>query len=507
MLDLNPKSAANLGGLLLPNVFITNRDSLPVGLMGSFSPAERDVNMTLQGLVVFNSNPAIAGGNGIGVYIWDGNIWRHSSCTPASISTYLPLSKTDTTVVSLSINLSIIAEGGPTLTYQWYLNTTASNSGGTLISGATASSYSTPTSLTAGTYYYYCVVTNYCDNSSAVSDVFTIEIMPVGIGTLSGKTCFDINQSNFTADCGLEATRASEAVDFSTLGAVTYTFTTTGLVKNVRYTIVDDYICVTSAKYGTIAMSGNTGTISVDYITECVVGGSIYGRTSDNAVQVKINVIYFNGLEDVQVSLTANIQDCLCCPGLLIPGGEYSDIAMSSYLPPGSHTYNSDGSAIEALRPAFTATGKDLCYYYRDYRDTANTVNSKYITWNTATKVCGASDGKGVDDVHSASAWRLPVLMELAQIGQLVSNNTDGASGGTLTQAMANTAMTYTNGKLPSGSAVTVATVYNFDNIYWSSTQASDTEVWTWIFRNNLRNARKVSILSGISARCVRSYY
>ncbi|MDR1764461.1 MAG: hypothetical protein LBR64_11035, partial [Dysgonamonadaceae bacterium] len=31
MLDLNPKSAANLGGLLLPNVFITNRDSLPVG--------------------------------------------------------------------------------------------------------------------------------------------------------------------------------------------------------------------------------------------------------------------------------------------------------------------------------------------------------------------------------------------------------------------------------------------------------------------------------------------
>jgi hypothetical protein len=111
MLDLNPKSAANLGGLLLPNVFITNRDSLPVGLMGSFSPAERDVNMTLQGLVVFNSNPAIVGGNGIGVYIWDGNIWRHSSCNQASISAYSPSSKTTEVMVGSSANIAITADG------------------------------------------------------------------------------------------------------------------------------------------------------------------------------------------------------------------------------------------------------------------------------------------------------------------------------------------------------------------------------------------------------------
>ena len=45
------------------------------------------------------------------------------------------------------------------LSYQWYSNTVDSNSGGTLISGATDSSYTAPTG-SVGETYYYCVVTN-----------------------------------------------------------------------------------------------------------------------------------------------------------------------------------------------------------------------------------------------------------------------------------------------------------------------------------------------------------
>ncbi|MGA0042886.1 MAG: PKD domain-containing protein, partial [Flavobacteriaceae bacterium] len=44
-----------------------------------------------------------------------------------------------------------------TATYQWYSNTVSSDTGGTLIVGATSSSY-TPLSATTGTKYYYCVV-------------------------------------------------------------------------------------------------------------------------------------------------------------------------------------------------------------------------------------------------------------------------------------------------------------------------------------------------------------
>jgi hypothetical protein len=45
------------------------------------------------------------------------------------------------------------------LTYQWYSNTTASTSGGTLIAGATSASY-TPSNATVGILYYYCVVSS-----------------------------------------------------------------------------------------------------------------------------------------------------------------------------------------------------------------------------------------------------------------------------------------------------------------------------------------------------------
>ena len=46
-----------------------------------------------------------------------------------------------------------------TLSYKWYESTTAATSGGTEISGATSTSFTTPTGKTAGTYYYYCTVT------------------------------------------------------------------------------------------------------------------------------------------------------------------------------------------------------------------------------------------------------------------------------------------------------------------------------------------------------------
>jgi len=42
--------------------------------------------------------------------------------------------------------------------YQWFSNTLNSNTGGTVINGATRESFSIPTTLRAGTYYYYCMI-------------------------------------------------------------------------------------------------------------------------------------------------------------------------------------------------------------------------------------------------------------------------------------------------------------------------------------------------------------
>ena len=73
--------------------------------------------------------------------------------------------------------ISIVAESSDdsALSYQWYSNTTNSNSDGTLISGATSRTYTVPTT-TNGTYYYYCVVGSAtCASVTSSVAVVTIE--------------------------------------------------------------------------------------------------------------------------------------------------------------------------------------------------------------------------------------------------------------------------------------------------------------------------------------------
>ena|GEM_PF-4035864 len=68
-----------------------------------------------------------------------------------------------------------ITTDGKTLNYQWYYNDSASNSGGMLIDGATDSSFTIPTVLTEGTYYYYCVL-SVADAEDVTSDVAKVSV-------------------------------------------------------------------------------------------------------------------------------------------------------------------------------------------------------------------------------------------------------------------------------------------------------------------------------------------
>ncbi|XMO86038.1 PKD domain-containing protein [Algibacter sp. AS12] len=76
--------------------------------------------------------------------------------------------------------LTISHSGGTgTISYQWYSNTTNSNSGGTSISGATNSSYTPTTFNTAGSYYYYVMISlngsGCSDISSEVAEVVVVD--------------------------------------------------------------------------------------------------------------------------------------------------------------------------------------------------------------------------------------------------------------------------------------------------------------------------------------------
>jgi len=58
--------------------------------------------------------------------------------------------------------------GTGTASYQWFSNTSNSNSGGTLITGATNSSYAPPAFTAVGTYYYYVMITLSGSNCGSV---------------------------------------------------------------------------------------------------------------------------------------------------------------------------------------------------------------------------------------------------------------------------------------------------------------------------------------------------
>ncbi|MEI6062683.1 MAG: LamG-like jellyroll fold domain-containing protein, partial [Bacteroidota bacterium] len=88
------------------------------------------------------------------------------------------------------ITVEALGEG---LSFQWFYNTSSSNSGGQTLSdmnGAQSNSY-TPQATTAGTLYYYCVVTGTCGTAtSAVSGAFVVNPLPAPTLFAAGATTF-----------------------------------------------------------------------------------------------------------------------------------------------------------------------------------------------------------------------------------------------------------------------------------------------------------------------------
>ena len=82
------------------------------------------------------------------------------SAFPVIIINTQPAATTNLFVGDINESLSIEAgvSDGTEVNYQWYSNTTNSNTGGNIITDATDESFTIPTTLTSGTYYYYCQV-------------------------------------------------------------------------------------------------------------------------------------------------------------------------------------------------------------------------------------------------------------------------------------------------------------------------------------------------------------
>jgi O-glycosyl hydrolase len=99
-------------------------------------------------------------------------------------------------VIVIPLTVTAESSDGGTLSYQWYSNTSSSNKNGTVIQGATGSSYTPPINTnTAGQSYYYVVVTNtntYAANpiSTEVSKAVELIVMSPSTDDLKNPNAF-----------------------------------------------------------------------------------------------------------------------------------------------------------------------------------------------------------------------------------------------------------------------------------------------------------------------------
>ncbi|MCL9981247.1 MAG: T9SS type A sorting domain-containing protein [Bacteroidia bacterium] len=190
------------------------------------------------------------------------------------------------TCINSAATLSTSA-GGNYPTYQWYSNTTASNSGGTAISGATSSTYSPPVS-TAGTYYYYCKVAAPSSGLGCTidvtSDVATFIVSPTTVaGSLSGTTtvCYGTNSTTLTLTgqtgdvVNWESSASSNFSSKTTIANTTNTLTAQNLTSSTYYRPV-----VKSGACAALSPTSSLITVNTTYTWEGDVSTS-FGNASN----------------------------------------------------------------------------------------------------------------------------------------------------------------------------------------------------------------------------------
>ncbi|MDR1764383.1 MAG: fibrobacter succinogenes major paralogous domain-containing protein, partial [Dysgonamonadaceae bacterium] len=386
------------------------------------------------------------------------------ACNSASILSHSPASKSASTVFNVGTSISITAAGSPTLSYQWYSSTTASNRGGTPISGATSAIYNTDKTLAEGIYYYYCEAASSCDNSTATSDVFTLTVnpnaatLPTGAGALSGRVCFDVAQSNDGGDCGGLAGRQAETLtanggraDFtnSVTNTQTYTYTPSGTVSNVRF------VCVEASAYTGKIIESVTGGNAGNSISSAVACTVVYksglnddakGKTTADALTVDIYAIYNDGATnngtDKAVKLTVSIKDCACC-GAYTTSGTWLNFMCYNL---GADPTIATPAAQQAATPTTTWTNSDgvtTSRVYGNYYQWGNNLalastgtDNNWVNATTTTagtpgyfnssynNAWGNSGAKTANDPCPAG-WRVP---SITQWQSLANGNTSSFS-------------------------------------------------------------------------------
>ena len=196
---------------------------------------------------------------------------------------------TSVVVGNISGSLSVIASVTPsgTLSYQWYYNTSNSNTGGELIAGATSANFPIPTTLIEGPYHYYCLVsavgaesvtssvaTVTVTSGPIITPVITINVHPLSVRVVEGNISHSLSVSaSVTGGGTLDYQWYSNTTNSNTGGAPIAG--ATGYSFPIPPTLTIDtyyYYCVVSAS-GAESVTSSVATVTVAEESEVPVEG------------------------------------------------------------------------------------------------------------------------------------------------------------------------------------------------------------------------------------------
>ena len=235
----------------------------------------------------------------------DADRWSLASPTvtvsPASANTYVGGS-----AVTLTATVSEHVTGF-TYSYQWYRNTSNSSTDGTKISEATSETYS-PNITTAGTTYYYCVVTVKNGSDTAVA---TTAVVPVTVASHAGSVTISNNKTTatygdepftFTYKASKAATVTSSNTSVATVrdnnGTVTVTIVGAGTTDiSVGFAGGTDYSAASAKFTLTVNKAAPTVKISADQ-TSLTGSGTVKLTVTSKGVPAegKVEVTCDNGI-------------------------------------------------------------------------------------------------------------------------------------------------------------------------------------------------------------------
>ena len=339
-------------GLLLPRVSLND-----VGVF-QLSDKEEEAS-TAGGMIVYNTNDLISGGNGKGVYVWDGEEWLQA------FSSGDPGGNTGKGNISISSGGNTASYlGGSSIAVMSSDCTTTGNWSFVLKAGSAFANIdnSVPSAATIQVDFdandtnspraAVVTVTDPCGNSrdftfiqaSTPSDPGTLE---TGVGAFSGRTVFDIAYGNDgTNNCGTVANqRANRKTDFTNRteqtasssapysGVQVYTFKPQTTVSNLRFMYVEEGYGV-----GRIIekitpredYSGNVvGTAELVVEFKESLNNDLRTLTRKNALKAYLYAVYndapWTAGNDQTVILTLSLQDCSSC-GAYTASGTWLDM-------------------------------------------------------------------------------------------------------------------------------------------------------------------------------------